>query len=174
MSADLTLVQYDGTTPFPAAAVPAAAPAQRVFQLTVMGVLVAMPFAGLVAALWLLWGHGVGFADLGLAAFFYLLTGFGVTAGFHRCLTHRSFTARQALRAALAIAGSLSFQGDVTGWVAVHRRHHAFSDRPGDPHSPYRYGTGPAPAARCPARPRWLAGAQRPDITADLRPGHAR
>jgi stearoyl-CoA desaturase (Delta-9 desaturase) len=143
MSADLR-VQYDGTVPFPASDVPPAAPAQRAIQLVVMTLIVVGPFAGLVAALWLLWGHGVGFAYLGLAAFFYLLTGFGVTAGFHRCLTHRSFTAKPALRAALAIAGSLSFQGDVTGWVAVHRRHHAFSDRPGDPHSPYRYGTGPA------------------------------
>jgi stearoyl-CoA desaturase (Delta-9 desaturase) len=142
MTAD-SPVQYDGTVPFPASYVPPSAPAQRAIQLTVMTLIVAVPFAGLVAALWLLWGHGVGLAYLGLAAFFYLLTGFGVTAGFHRCLTHRSFTAKPGLRAALAIAGSLSFQGDVTGWVAVHRRHHAFSDRPGDPHSPYRYGTGP-------------------------------
>ena len=69
--------------------------------------------------------------------FFYLLTGFGVTVGFHRLLTHRAFTARPGLRVALAIAGSLSFQGEVNGWAAVHRRHHAFTDRPGDPHSPY-------------------------------------
>jgi stearoyl-CoA desaturase (delta-9 desaturase) len=144
MSAGVTPVQYDGILPFPASDVPPSAPAQRAFQLTVMTLIVVGPFAGLVAALWLLWGHGVGFAYLGLAAFFYLLTGFGVTAGFHRLLTHRSYTARPALRAVLAIAGSMSFQGDVTGWVAVHRRHHAFSDRPGDPHSPYRYGTGPA------------------------------
>jgi stearoyl-CoA desaturase (Delta-9 desaturase) len=61
--------------------------------------------------------------------------------GFHRLLTHRSFTAASALRVALAIAGSMSFQGEVIGWVAIHRRHHAFTDRPGDPHSPYRYGT---------------------------------
>ena len=54
---------------------------------------------------------------------------------------HRSFTATPALRVMLAIAGSMSFEGDVIGWVAVHRRHHAFTDRPGDPHSPYRYGT---------------------------------
>jgi stearoyl-CoA desaturase (Delta-9 desaturase) len=144
MTVGLTPVPYDGTSSFPAAGLSPPAPAQRVMQLTVMSLIVAVPFAGLVAAVWLLWGHGVGFAYVGLAAFFYLLTGFGVTAGFHRCLTHRSFTARPALRAALAVAGSLSFQGDVIGWVAVHRRHHAFSDRPGDPHSPYRYGTGPA------------------------------
>ncbi len=80
-------------------------PAQRVLQLTVTAVLVAGPFAGLVAAVWLLWGHGVGFADIGLAVFFYLLTGFGVTVGFHRCLTHRSFTARPALRIVLGYRG---------------------------------------------------------------------
>jgi stearoyl-CoA desaturase (delta-9 desaturase) len=77
-----------------------------------------------------------------LAAGFYTVTGLGVTVGFHRLITHRSFTARRWLRITLAIAGSMAFQGDVIGWVAIHRRHHAFTDRPGDPHSPYRYGTG--------------------------------
>jgi stearoyl-CoA desaturase (Delta-9 desaturase) len=169
-------VQYDGIVPFPASDAPPAAPAKRAIQLTVMTLIVLLPFAGLVAALWLLWGHGVGFAYLGLAAFFYLLTGFGVTVGFHRLLTHRSFTARPALRVALAIAGSMSFQGDVTGWVAVHRRHHAFSDRPGDPHSPYRYGTGPAGQLRgvLHAHAGWLLRhdptshqAYAPDLLAD-------
>jgi stearoyl-CoA desaturase (Delta-9 desaturase) len=109
---------------------------------------------------WLLWGRGVGLADMGLAAFFYLVTGFGVTVGYHRCLTHRSFTARPFLRVALAVAGSMSFQGDVIGWVATHRRHHAFTDRPGDPHSPYRYGTGPAGQLRglLHAHVGWLFG----------------
>ncbi len=160
MSAGLTPVRYDGTSAFPASGMPAPAPPQRVIQLTVTAVIVAGPFAGLAAALWLLWGHGVGLADLGLAAFFYLLTGFGVTVGFHRCLTHRSFTARPALRVALAVAGSMSFQGDVNGWVATHRRHHAFTDRPGDPHSPYRFGTGPGGQLRgvLHAHVGWLFG----------------
>ncbi|WP_344876606.1 fatty acid desaturase [Nonomuraea antimicrobica] len=65
-----------------------------------------------------------------------------MTVGFHRLLTHSSFTGRPWLRMTLAVAGSMSFQGNVIDWVAVHRRHHAFTDRPGDPHSPYRYGTG--------------------------------
>jgi stearoyl-CoA desaturase (Delta-9 desaturase) len=73
-----------------------------------------------------------------------VITGLGVTVGFHRLLTHRSFTAIPALRVALAIAGSMSFEGEVIGWVAIHRRHHAFTDRPGDPHSPYRYGSSVA------------------------------
>jgi stearoyl-CoA desaturase (Delta-9 desaturase) len=71
------------------------------------------------------------------------VTGFGISVGFHRCFTHRSFRPHPRLRAALASAGSMSFEGDVLGWVAIHRRHHAFTDRPGDPHSPYRYGTSP-------------------------------
>lgn len=135
---------YDGTSVFPTPSHPVETAAQRALPLTVTGLIVALPFAGLAAALWLLWGRGAGLADVWLGVVFYLVTGFGVTVGFHRCLTHRSFTARPALRAALVVAGSMAFEGDVTGWVATHRRHHAFADRPGDPHSPYRYGTGPA------------------------------
>jgi stearoyl-CoA desaturase (delta-9 desaturase) len=142
VTASSTSAPYDGTGPFPAASAPVRTRAQRTGQVTVTGLIVVVPFAGLIAAIWLLWGRGVGWADLGLAVLFYLVTGFGVTVGFHRCLTHRSFTARPALRVALAVAGSMAFEGDVIGWVATHRRHHAFTDRPGDPHSPYRYGTG--------------------------------
>jgi stearoyl-CoA desaturase (delta-9 desaturase) len=115
---------------------------QRAVRMAATGLIVLAPFAGLAVAMWMQWGRGLRTADLVLAAFFYLLTGFGVTAGFHRCLTHRGYVARPGLRAALAIAGSMSFQGQVIGWVAIHRRHHAYADRPGDPHSPYRYGAG--------------------------------
>jgi stearoyl-CoA desaturase (Delta-9 desaturase) len=176
MTADLAPASYNGSGRFPAPDAPARPPLERAIQLTVISAIVALPLAGLAAAVWLLWGHGVGFADLGLALFFYLLTGFGVTVGFHRCLTHRSFTARPALRVALAVAGSMSFEGDVIGWVAAHRRHHAFTDRPGDPHSPYRYGTGPAGVLRglLHAHVGWLFGhdptsRQRyaPDMLAD-------
>jgi stearoyl-CoA desaturase (Delta-9 desaturase) len=143
MTVPVVAVPYDSSSVFPEISAPTGNLGGRIVQLTVVGVIVAGPFAGLVAAIWLLWGRGVGPTDLVLAVLFYLVTGFGVTVGFHRCLTHRSFTARPALRVALAVAGSMSFQGDVLGWVAVHRRHHAFTDRPGDPHSPYRFGTGP-------------------------------
>lgn len=167
---------YDGAEPFPGADVSAPMDAQRAVRISVTGLIVLGPFAGLGAAIWTQWGHGLGAADLALAAFFYLLTGFGVTAGFHRCLTHRSYAARPALRAALAIAGSMSFQGQVIGWVAIHRRHHAFADRPGDPHSPYRYGTGPLGQLRgaTHAHLGWLfstesisAGHYAPDLLAD-------
>jgi stearoyl-CoA desaturase (delta-9 desaturase) len=114
-----------------------------VAQLGVTLLLVVGPIAALVVALVLAWGHGVGLEDLLLLAGFFLLTGFGITAGFHRLLTHRSYTASRPLRWALTIAGSLAFQGGVLSWVATHRRHHAYSDRPGDPHSPRLHGASP-------------------------------
>jgi stearoyl-CoA desaturase (Delta-9 desaturase) len=133
-------IGYDGTGAFPAevASPPTLASAVRV---AVTAAIVIVPFGGLGAAVWLAWGHGLRLTDVLLAVAFYLVTGLGVTIGFHRLLTHRSFTAAPALRVVLAIAGSMSFEGDVIGWVAIHRRHHAFTDCPGDPHSPYRYGT---------------------------------
>jgi stearoyl-CoA desaturase (Delta-9 desaturase) len=132
---------YDGTAPFPGYGRPPSSAVGRARAGVTLS-LVLVPFAGLGAAVWLAWGHGLGVADVLLALAFYVATGLGVTVGFHRLLTHRAFKAAGPLRAALAIAGSMSFEGDVIGWVAVHRRHHAFTDRPGDPHSPYRYGTG--------------------------------
>ncbi len=131
---------YKGTEPFPDAGGPPRTVADTV-RVAVTVAIVAVPFCGLGVAVWLAWGHGLRLGDVLLAAAFYLVTGLGVTIGFHRLLTHRSFTAAPALRIVLAIAGSMSFEGEVIGWVAIHRRHHAFADRPGDPHSPYRYGT---------------------------------
>jgi len=66
--------------------------------------------------------------------------GHAITIGFHRCFTHRSFVPVRWLKNTLAVLGTLAFQGSVIGWVADHRRHHRFSDRPGDPHSPYWKG----------------------------------
>src|SRR5580692_12175263 len=134
------VADYDGTTPFTDDAGPPATFQGRV-RAGVTATIVAVPFAGLGVAVWLAWGRGLNLADILLAVGFYVITGLGVTIGFHRLLTHRSFTAVPALRVALAVAGSMSFEGPVIGWVAIHRRHHAFTDRPGDPHSPYRYGT---------------------------------
>jgi stearoyl-CoA desaturase (delta-9 desaturase) len=67
----------------------------------------------------------------------YCFTGLGVTVGFHRLFTHKSFEAKPWFRNLLAIAGSMAIQGPVIRWVADHRRHHAFADQPGDPHSPH-------------------------------------
>ncbi|NUT35693.1 MAG: acyl-CoA desaturase [Hamadaea sp.] len=106
-----------------------------------MWIFVVIPFVALAAAIPLAWGWGLSAVDIALAAGIYVIAGFGVTAGYHRLLTHGSFKARRGLRIALAVAGSFAVQGSPIQWVANHRRHHAFSDREGDPHSPWRYGT---------------------------------
>ena len=142
MPTRLAADEYDGRTPFAVSGRPPGT-VQRWVRAGVTTAFVVVPFAGL-AAVWLAWGHCLNLADVLLAVAFYVITGLGVTVGFHRLLTHRSFTAVPALRVALAIAGSMSFEGEVIGWVAIHRRHHAVTDRPGDPHSPYRYGSSVA------------------------------
>ena len=107
-----------------------------------------LPLLALAAAVPLAWGWGLSWLDVGLAVAFYVLSGLGVTVGFHRFFTHGSFKAKRPLRIALAVAGSTAFQGGVVSWVADHRRHHAFSDKEGDPHSPWLFGTGPAAVIR--------------------------
>jgi stearoyl-CoA desaturase (delta-9 desaturase) len=101
---------------------------------------VIVPFLAVLAAVPLAWGWGIGWTDLALALVFYYVSGMGVTVGYHRLFTHGSFRASRGLKIALALAGSLAVEGPVIRWVADHRRHHAFSDREGDPHSPWRYG----------------------------------
>ena len=100
---------YDGTAPFPGGGHPPATVGGR-FRAAVTAALVLVPFAGLVVAVWLAWGHGLGLADVLLAWRFYVVTGLGVTVGFHRLLTHRSFNAARPLRTALAVAGSMTFR----------------------------------------------------------------
>lgn len=89
----------------------------------------------------LAWGTDfLGPLDIAIAAVMYLLCGFGVTVGYHRLLTHGAFETKPWLRYTFAILGSMSVQGAVIHWVADHRKHHAFSDQDGDPHSPYTHG----------------------------------
>ena len=90
----------------------------------------------------LLWGNALHWRDLVIAAVFYLVSGFGVTVGYHRLFTHRSFRPARWLKIVLASAGSLAVEGSLSGWVANHRRHHVYADKPGDPHSPHLHGTG--------------------------------
>src|SRR3712207_4178957 len=101
---------------------------------------VVIPFLGFLTAVVLLWGNGVAGRDLAIFAVLYALTGFGITVGYHRLLTHRSFDAPPLVRGALAVFGSMSLQGAVIHWVADHRKHHTFADEPGDPHSPHTHG----------------------------------
>jgi stearoyl-CoA desaturase (Delta-9 desaturase) len=105
---------------------------------------VIVPMVAFFAAVPLAWGWGVYWHDLGMMAVFYTVGCLGITVGYHRHFTHKSFKANPWLRVALGVAGSLAVQGSVVRWVADHRRHHAYSDKEGDPHSPWLYGTSPA------------------------------
>jgi stearoyl-CoA desaturase (delta-9 desaturase) len=104
---------------------------------------VVVPFIGVLAAVVLLWNRAVDATDIGIFAAMYLVTAIGVTIGFHRLLTHRSFQTYPWLERVFAVLGSLSVQGSVLDWVADHRKHHAHTDRDGDPHSPHvGHGSG--------------------------------
>ncbi len=104
---------------------------------------VIVPFAGILAAIVLLWNSWVDATDLAILAVFYLLSATGVTVGYHRLLTHRSFQTHAWLERTFAVLGSMSVQGSVLDWVADHRKHHAHTDEEGDPHSPHvGHGSG--------------------------------
>jgi stearoyl-CoA desaturase (delta-9 desaturase) len=103
---------------------------------------VVVPPLGLVVAVGFLWGVGFHWVDLALFAGLYVVCAFGTTIGFHRLFTHRGFEARPSVKALLAILGCMTMQGPVTQWVTDHRKHHALSDQPGDPHSPHGHGEG--------------------------------
>jgi stearoyl-CoA desaturase (delta-9 desaturase) len=103
---------------------------------------VAVPVVAFLVAVVLLWHKAVGWLDLGVMAALYVLTGLGVTVGYHRLLTHRAFQTSKPIQYGFAILGSMSVQGPVLHWVADHRKHHAHTDEEGDPHSPHLAGTG--------------------------------
>jgi stearoyl-CoA desaturase (delta-9 desaturase) len=96
-----------------------------------------IPLAGLAVAVWTLWGRGLSATDAAIFGGFYAFAGLGVTVGFHRLLAHKTFEAPAPVRAVLAVAGSFSIEMSAIDWAATHRRHHAYSDKPGDPHSPH-------------------------------------
>ena len=125
----------------PAAPIITTEPKKR-WEQTALVLFVVLPFLAVLASGIVLWGHGIGWTDVAIGYGMLTLAGHGVTVGFHRYFTHGSFKAKRPLRIALAITGSLAIEGPVIRWVADHRRHHAFSDRPGDPHSPHEYGEG--------------------------------
>jgi stearoyl-CoA desaturase (delta-9 desaturase) len=113
--------------------------AERIANL--LGVVV--PPLGIVVAIVLLWNSAVDEIDLALLIGMYLLTAFGVTVGFHRMLTHRSFQTHRPVELGFAFLGSMALQGSVMDWVADHRKHHAHTDEEGDPHSPHvGHGSG--------------------------------
>jgi len=125
-----------------------------------------LPFLGLAAAVYFLWGWGFSWAELGILLGMYLLTALGITVGFHRLFTHHSFETYRVVQFILAVLGSMALQGSLLKWVALHRRHHAHSDKPGDPHSPHLYGHGILGMLRglWHAHVGWIFQADPPDL----------
>jgi len=110
-------------------------------EQVVLGIFILVPFLAVVAAVPMAWGGWLGWSDVAIFLLMYAITGHGITVGFHRLFTHKSYKPSRAVKVFWAIAGSMAIQGPVVRWVADHRKHHKFSDRDGDPHSPWRYGT---------------------------------
>jgi stearoyl-CoA desaturase (delta-9 desaturase) len=125
----------------PSPAVPGAADVEPVanesLHRTLTGLVTALPMVALGIAVWRSWEGLLHPSDIAVFAILYALTGVGVTVGFHRLFTHRSFKTGPVVRATLGILGSAAIEGPVISWVADHRKHHAFADVPGDPHSPH-------------------------------------
>src|SRR6476469_814409 len=114
---------------------------QSRLEQVVLGILIVVPFLAVAAAVPVAWGGWLGWSDVVIFLVAYAITGHGITVGFHRLFTHKSFKPNRAVKVVLAVAGSMAIQGPVVRWVSDHRKHHKFSDRDGDPHSPWRYGT---------------------------------
>ncbi len=144
----------------------------------ITAVVTVAPILALGFVAWQLWEQALHWGDLVVFAVLYLLFGLGVTVGFHRLFTHRSFKTTPWLRFIFAALGSAAIEGPVISWVADHRKHHAFSDKEGDPHSPHvGHGRGVrgALAGLAHAHVGWLfihtqRGAKRryaPDLMAD-------
>jgi stearoyl-CoA desaturase (Delta-9 desaturase) len=126
------------------------------FQRRITLAFTAIPLTAVVAAIISMWGRGITATDFWLFLSFYAFTGIGITVGYHRLFTHRAFTARKGVRIALAVAGSMAVEGSVVSWVATHRRHHAYADQFGDPHSPH---LATAPGLRGVIKGLWFAHA---------------
>jgi stearoyl-CoA desaturase (Delta-9 desaturase) len=153
-------------------------PVMENLDRAITGVITAVPPLLLVLAAWQVWNRELHWRDIAIFAIMYVPTGLGVTIGFHRLFTHRSFKTSPLLRGILAVAGTMAVEGPVISWVADHRKHHAYSDRFGDPHSPHvDHGVGLRGALRglLHAHVGWLFDHQQrgarerfaPDLLAD-------
>jgi stearoyl-CoA desaturase (Delta-9 desaturase) len=120
---------------------------------------VVVPFVGTLVAIALLWNRAVDLNDVIILVVLYVVTGAGITVGFHRLLTHRAFASYPWVERTFAVLGSMSVQGSVMDWVADHRKHHANTDREGDPHSPH-VGHGSGLAGLWHAHVGWLMETQ--------------
>jgi stearoyl-CoA desaturase (Delta-9 desaturase) len=106
------------------------------------GTITVLPILALGVVCWQAWSNLLRWSDIVVFAICYALTALGITVGFHRHLTHRAFATSRPMRGLLAICGSCAIEGPVISWVADHRKHHAFSDQEGDPHSPHHGQAG--------------------------------
>jgi stearoyl-CoA desaturase (delta-9 desaturase) len=109
----------------------------RSFQKVHALAIVVLPALGLAGALAVAWTVGVSRLDLALFFGMFVLTMLGISVGYHRHFSHRSFRSNKAVRVALGVLGSMAGQGSLSYWVSNHRRHHHYADHPGDIHSPY-------------------------------------
>ena len=134
---DYLLAVVDAPAPLPRAALGTVRPRTSRISQVVTLVAVVVPPLGVAAAAGLLWNVAFHPVDVVLLAGMYFVCAFGITIGFHRYFTHRSFEAKAPVKATLAILGCMTMQGPLTQWVTDHRKHHALSDRDGDPHSPH-------------------------------------
>ncbi|MCP4069050.1 MAG: acyl-CoA desaturase [Phycisphaeraceae bacterium] len=101
-----------------------------------------LPMVGLVVGIVYFWGNGVSWPQLALMTVMYIITGMGITVGYHRLFTHKSFSAGPVVTTIIGIVGSMAAEGSLLRWCAAHRRHHQFSDHEGDPHSPHLHDHG--------------------------------
>jgi stearoyl-CoA desaturase (delta-9 desaturase) len=113
---------------------------KSVAEQVLLTIFVAVPLLAVAAAVPVAWGGWLSWTDVILTAIFYVIPAAGITIGYHRYFTHGSFKANRPMKIVLGVAGSAAVEGPIVRWVADHRKHHAFSDADGDPHSPWRYG----------------------------------
>jgi stearoyl-CoA desaturase (Delta-9 desaturase) len=103
---------------------------------------VLVPLIGLGVAIYFAWGTAFDWTQAAISLSMSTLTALGITVGFHRLFTHKSFTAVAPVRYALAALGSMAVQGPVIEWAGAHRKHHQHSDGEEDPHSPHHHTGG--------------------------------
>jgi len=133
----MAIQTVDVPPPLPVRGVIELTAGQLRLQRRITLVMTVLPLLAAVGAIVKLWGTGISGLDLALFLSFYGLTGLGITVGYHRLFTHRSFRAVKPVRIALAVLGGMAVEGSVVQWCATHRRHHAYADQFGDPHSPH-------------------------------------
>jgi stearoyl-CoA desaturase (delta-9 desaturase) len=97
---------------------------------------VVAPLIATIYAIVLLWQRYVNWLDITLMLVFYLISGLGITIGFHRMLTHKSFETSKFVKGLFLVMGCMAWEGPPIVWASTHIKHHAHSDEEDDPHSP--------------------------------------